>query len=294
MSQFDMNKFASFLNGKNGKKDASGEERAPVEKLRFFKVNLGETYIRWLPYVSDDGFPAFCVWFYDNQEIFKERRVVAPFQFGQEDPIAEYVEQRRSQGRLKEEEFKQVMRLTPKPSWFIPLAVRGKESEGAFLWEVNDKKFKELALNTIANPEYREFAPIFDPEEGRDILINAKVAKNPNGSDKIFMGKKVTEWSPTVRVKASKLAKTAEEIETIVKSIQNPVEYNKQWVRKPEFYQNLLTTALAFYSNGGSHEGPDGNGISRGVERTRAPEGSRDAVESALDSAFDDDDDGVF
>lgn len=293
MSQFDMNKFANFLNGKKGKAEGS-EERPAIEKIRFFKVALGETYIRWLPYVSDDGFPAFCVWFYDNQEIFKERRVVAPFQFGQEDPIAEYVEQRRSSGRLSQEEFKQVMKLTPKPSWFIPLVVRGKESEGAFLWEVNDKKFKELALDTIANPEYREFAPIFDAAEGRDLLINAKVAKNPNGTDKIFMGKKVTEWSPTVRVKASKLAKTQEEMDSLIASIQNPVEYNKQWVRKPEFYQNLLTTALAFYSNGDSHEGPGGNGISRGVERTRAPEGSRDAVESALDSAFDEDGDDVF
>lgn len=282
-----MNKFVNFLEGKKAKTETTNE-RQNLPKLRYFKVQIdertkkGEQIIRWLPYISEQGAPAFSVWFYDNPAIFGERRAVAPFQFGLEDPIAEYVEERRGQGRLSQEEYKQVMKLTPRQSWFIPLLVRGKEDDGAYLWELNDKRFKELALATIANPEFRD-EPIIDPVGGRDILITSKQG------DKVFMGKRTTEWVPTVRVKQSKLAKSEEEVQKIMDSIQDPVAYNKQFVRKTDFYQGILTNALAFFQNGGSHEGADGNGISRGESPSRQSDGSRDAVENALDAAFDDD-----
>lgn len=279
MTQFDMNRFVDFLNGKKPQTESS--DRPSLPKLRYFKVQLGEQVVRWLPYISEDGAPAFRVWFYDNPAIFGERRAVAPFQFGMEDPIAEYVEERRKQGRLKEDEYKQVMKLSPRPSWFIPLLVRGKEDDGAYLWELNDKRFKLLANATIANPEFRD-EPIIDPNAGRDILITAKPG------DKVFMGKRTTEWNPTCRIKTSKIAKSEAEVQKIMDSIQDPVAYNKQFVRKPDFYQGLLTNALSCFSNGDSFEGAGGNGIARGTSN-KQPASERDAVENALDAAFDDD-----
>lgn len=287
MTQFDMNKFVNFLEGKKAKTESTSE-RQSLPKLRYFKVQVdertkkGEQIVRWLPYISEQGAPAFSVWFYDNPAIFGERRAVAPFQFGMEDPIAEYVEERRRQGRLKEDEYKQVMKLTPRQSWFIPLLVRGKEDDGAYLWELNDKRFKKLALSTIANPEYRD-EPIIDPASGKDLLILSRVG------DKVFNGKRTTEWTATVRAKSSKVAKSDEDFERTMDSIQDPVAYNKQFVRKTDFYQGILTNALAFFQNGGSHEGADGNGISRGSAPARQNDGTRDAVENALDAAFDDD-----
>lgn len=288
MAQFDMNNFVNFLKNKKGGSSASGEERESLPKLRYYKTELGESYIRLLPYVSDDGMPAFCVWFYDNQSVFGERRSIAPFQFGLEDPIAEYVESRRKQGRLKEEEFKQVMKLTPRPSWFVPIAIRGREDEGAFLWELNDPKFKEFALATIASPLYQEES-IIDPITGKDILINTV------RGDKLWQGKPTKKWTGTVVPKQTRLAKTDAGIEKIISSIQDPIAYNKQFMRKTEYYQNLLTTALAFFQNGENHESADGNGIARGGKTApKAGTGSRDEVESMLDDAFEDSDDDVF
>lgn len=278
MSQFDMNQFVNFLNGKKAQEKEKKEER---EKLRFFKPIVGEVNVRWLPGVlSDNGAPAFCVWYYDNQEVFGERRAVAPFQFGQEDPIKEYIEKKR-QERLSKEEFISIVKISPKPSWYIPILIRGKESDGAYLWELNDKRFKEVAMLTIAHPDWQDDL-ITDPQTGRDIMVQGKLG------DKVWQGKRLTEWNVSARGRASKLAPTQQEIDTILASIQDPVEYNKTYLRKPEFYEGILTTALSYFSNGGRHVEESGTSRGGSQPKTSSEERVRDSVDDALDAAFSD------
>ncbi len=280
--KFDMNNFVNFLNGK--KKASGGGDRKEIEKIRYFKPIVGELNVRWLfhPSFKDSEIPAFVIYYYDNPQIFGERRAVAPFQFGKEDPIAEYVEKKRGSGkRLSEDEFKQVCRLMPKASYLIPVLVREEGSNLAQIWELNDKRFKDTALVTIAHPDYQDDL-ILDPVKGRDILIKGTL------SDKVFQGKRTIAWTPTVRGKATKLAPTEKEAQAVIESIQDPRAVAEQYLKKPEFYHDILGTALSFFQNGGLTAGAEGTQRGGATEQ-RATESEKNTIESALDSAFDGD-----
>ena len=88
---------------------------------------------------------------------------------------------------------------------FAPVVVRGEEEKGVRLWGFSKTTYESL-LNIVLDPEYGD---ITDPHTGTDLRLE--------------YGKKAGQMYPTTDIrpfrKASKLAKTDEEIDTLLSSM---------------------------------------------------------------------------
>lgn len=274
----DMNKLLAFIDV--NKKKGNTEKKKDGPKIQYWRPPVGETQVRWLP-CEDNGYPAFVLYYYDNEDFYGQRRFLCPFQYEKDDPIKTFIDEKMSGKRLSKEEFVKMMRISPKPSFVIPILVRGEESKGVQYWELNADKFKKLCMKTFANIDYRD-EPITDIKTGRDILVVC------SETDKFFRGKRSTEWDATVRVKQTKLANTNEESNAIVSKIENPRELLKVYLKNDEAIRAILENAL---SGGADTAGELGTERGASSSKKTVSKEDHDATEKALDSAFGDDDD---
>jgi hypothetical protein len=65
--------------------------------------------------------------------------------------------------------------MEPKMRTYVPVLVRGKESEGVKLWGFGKQVYQEL-LGFITDPDYGD---ITDPMGGRDILVEFTPSEGP-------------------------------------------------------------------------------------------------------------------
>mgnify|MGYP001291888018 CR=1 FL=1 len=93
---------------------------------------------------------------------------LSPLTYGEADPIEEFCQSLRGEGGLSKEDWAQTKKFAPKLRTFVPVVVRGKESEGVRFWGFGKTTYQEL-LSYIADPEYGD---IVDPTLGRDIKVN--------------------------------------------------------------------------------------------------------------------------
>ena len=84
---------------------------------------------------------------------------------GRPDPVVEFSEKLKSSGNS--DEWKLGKKMEPKMRTYVPVIVRGKESEGVKFWGFGKLVYQEL-LGVIADPDYGD---ITDPMNGRDILV---------------------------------------------------------------------------------------------------------------------------
>jgi hypothetical protein len=94
--------------------------------------------------------------------------------------------------------------MEPKLRTFVPVIVRGKESEGVKFWGFGKTVYQDI-LGYIADPDYGD---ITDPNTGRDIVLDVMSAEESNASYP----------TTTIRVKpaTSKLADTPEQIQQLL------------------------------------------------------------------------------
>jgi hypothetical protein len=90
--------------------------------------------------------------------------------FGRPDPILEFGEKLKSTGNS--DDWKAGKKLEPTMRCYVPIIVRGKESEGVKFWGFGKQVYQEL-LGFIADPDYGD---ITDPMSGRDIAVEFKAA----------------------------------------------------------------------------------------------------------------------
>jgi hypothetical protein len=94
--------------------------------------------------------------------------------------------------------------MEPKLRTFVPVIVRGKESEGVKFWGFGKTVYQDI-LGYIADPDYGD---ITDPLTGRDIVLDVTSAEESNAA------------YPTtaIRIKPAqtKLAETPEQIEQLL------------------------------------------------------------------------------
>jgi hypothetical protein len=94
--------------------------------------------------------------------------------------------------------------MEPKLRTFVPVIVRGKESEGVKFWGFGKTVYQDI-LGYIADPDYGD---ITDPNTGRDIVLEVMSAEESNASYP----------TTTIRVKpaVSKLADSPETIQQLL------------------------------------------------------------------------------
>ena len=132
-------------------------------KDNFWKPQPGKTQIRIVPYKFNKDNPFVELFF--HYQLGNNNTYMSPLSFGKPDPVNEFADKLKSTGN--KDEWIQGKRLEPKMRTFVPVIVRGRESEGVKFWGFGKTVYQEL-LGVIADPDYGD---ITDPTTGRDILV---------------------------------------------------------------------------------------------------------------------------
>lgn len=138
----------------------------------FWKPPVGKSQIRIVPYTFDKSNPFQELYF--HYEIGK-KTMLSPVSFGKPDPIVEFSEKLKKSG--DKEDWKLGRKIEPKFRCYVPVIVRGQESEGVKFYAFGKKIYTEL-LGVIADPDYGD---ITDLMNGRDITIEC-VAPDKDGA----------------------------------------------------------------------------------------------------------------
>lgn len=164
-----------------------------------FKPANGKSQVRIVPYKFNKDIPFIELYFHYN---INNKTYLSPMSFGRPDPIVEFAEKLKRTGDT--DDWKAGKKMEPKLRTFVPVIVRGKESEGVKFWGFGKTVYQDI-LGYIADPDYGD---ITDPNTGRDIVLEVMSAEESNASYP----------TTTIRVKpaTSKLADTPEQIQQLL------------------------------------------------------------------------------
>jgi len=137
-----------------------------------WKPEPGKNQLRIVPYQHNKENPFMELYFHYD---LGKRNYLSPLTFGEPDPVLEFAEQLKSSGNS--DDWKLGKKLEPKMRTYLPVLIRGKESEGVKMWGFGKQVYQEL-LTFIADPDYGD---ITDPTAGRDLTITYTP---PEGSER--------------------------------------------------------------------------------------------------------------
>ena len=238
----------------------------------FWKPDPGKQVVRIVPYKHNKDNPFIELYFHYN---LGNKTYLSPVSHGRPDPVQEFADKLKSTG--DKDEWIQGKRLEPKMRTFVPVVVRGRETEGVKFWGFGKTVYQEL-LSVIADPDYGD---ITDPVNGRDIQIERQTPAEAGNQ----YGK------TTVRVKPNQtpITDSKEMLEGVFNNQPNLTELYTE----PTYDE--LKEALANYLN--PENETDTTTTSNGVTATTAPTTNTgtavtsttkktDDVEDAFDSLF--------
>ena len=156
----------------------------------FWKPQPGKSQIRIVPYKFDKNNPFSELFF--HYSLVPNKTVLSPLSYGRPDPVQQFADKLKSTGN--KDEWIQGKRIEPKMRTFVPVVVRGEESEGVKFWGFGKTVYQEL-LGIIADPDYGD---ISDSMTGRDIVVERQTpaeAGNQYGKTTIRVKPNVTALS---------------------------------------------------------------------------------------------------
>ena len=156
----------------------------------FWKPQPGKSQIRIVPYKYDKNNPFSELFF--HYSLVPNKTVLSPLSYGRPDPVQQFADKLKSTGN--KDEWIQGKRIEPKMRTFVPVVVRGEESEGVKFWGFGKTVYQEL-LGIIADPDYGD---ISDATTGRDIVVERQTpaeAGNQYGKTTIRVKPNVTALS---------------------------------------------------------------------------------------------------
>ena len=156
----------------------------------FWKPQPGKSQVRIVPYKFDKNNPFSELFF--HYSLVPNKTVLSPLSYGRPDPVQQFADKLKSTGN--KDEWIQGKRIEPKMRTFVPVVVRGEESEGVKFWGFGKTVYQEL-LGIIADPDYGD---ISDSTTGRDIVVERQTpaeAGNQYGKTTIRVKPNVTSLS---------------------------------------------------------------------------------------------------
>ena len=141
--------------------------------------------------------------------------MVFPINFTEKDPIVEFAKQLRTTS--DKENWRLAKKLDPKMRIFVPVVVRGEESEGVKLWQFGKELYMDF-LNLADNEDVGDFTDVMN---GRDITLTT-VGPEVTG----------TNYNKTTimpKVKETLLADDKATIEALLSNQPNPMEVFKKY-----------------------------------------------------------------
>ena len=240
---YNINKLTSVLAQLNGEKRPATKKGPAYKQWKPKLTDDGKarTYnVRLLPYQDQNEQPVQEVAFYDDKK-FSKWRLVAPAQFGLEDPVAELVTELRKD-RSNKNAWSVIKPLLPHSRFFAPLVVREEMSEGVQVWELSPTLCSSL-YSILVSEDFRD-EDIQDPDKGYDFQVTvtptSKVFKADNGTEYPVNDVKIQP-----RTRPTPLAKTEAEKSKILGSIPNLLDIFTKQCKTPEQLREVLEEYLA-------------------------------------------------
>lgn len=150
------------------KKKLDSLQNQTKKQDNLWKPEPGKQQIRIVPYKYNKENPFMELYFHYD---LGKKNFLSPMSFGRPDPIVEFATKLKTSGNS--DEWKLGKKLEPKMRTYVPIVVRGKESEGVKFWGFGKQVYTEL-LGFIADPDYGD---ISDPINGRDIVVEFTAAE---------------------------------------------------------------------------------------------------------------------
>jgi hypothetical protein len=207
-------------------------------KNNYFRPEPGKQRVRIVPYVHRKENPFLEMYFHYD---IAKRSMLSPITFGNADPVVEFAEKLKKTG--DKDDWLMGRKIEPKMRTYVPVIVRGKESEGVKFWGFGKTIYSEL-LSIIADPDYGD---ITDLMNGRDIDVEFTPSEGPGQYPKT-----------SIRVKPNTSAAT--EDKAIAKSIMDQPKITDLF---PEPTYEELEKALQEWMN---PENADSDTTSKNVE----------------------------
>ena len=231
----------------------------------FWKPQPGKSQVRIVPYTHDKNNPFSELFF--HYSLVPNKTVLSPLSFGRPDPVQQFADKLKSSGN--KDEWIQGKRIEPKMRTFVPVIVRGEESEGVKFWGFGKTVYQEL-LSINTDPDYFD---ITDSMNGRDIVVEFKTAEE--------LG---TAFPKTnIRVKPNQTPIT-EDASLMEKLLNNQKNLNE--IYKEQSYEELTSVLESWISGKSEDDGEESKETSKPAPAT-APVAETTNVSSAAD-AFDD------
>jgi len=202
----------SSLNNKSNRQD------------NLWKPEEGKNTVRIVPYQHQKDYPFIEMYFHYG--IAPKRTLVSPITSGQADPIVEFADKLKSSG--EKADWEMAKGFYPNMRTYVPVIVRGKESEGVKFWGFGKTVYQEL-LAIIADEDYGD---ITDPTTGRDITVEFTKGNVP------------TDNKTSIRVKPNTSVISDET--AVIQKVTNQLNFNE--IYKENTYEELKA-ALFTYLN---------------------------------------------
>jgi hypothetical protein len=182
-------------------------QNTTAKTVEQWKPAPGKHQIRLVPYKFNKENPFIELLFHYG---INNKTYLSPQSFGRPDPIVEFAEKLKRMG--DREDWKSARKMEPKLRTFVPVLVRGEESEGIRFWGFGKTVYQEI-LGYIADPDYGD---ITDAHEGRDIVVEVVSAEDSGTSYPVT----------TIRVKPKEtpMADTKEAIDKFLNEQKNITE----------------------------------------------------------------------
>lgn len=195
------------------------------KKQNLWKPEAGKTRVRIVPYVHRKENPFLELYFHYD---IGKKSMLSPVSFGNADPIVEFADKLKNTG--DKEDWLAGRKIEPKMRTYVPVIVRGKESEGVKFWGFGKTIYTEL-LSIISDPDYGDITDLmsgrdidveFTPAEGAGQYPKTAIRVKPNTSaatddkeiaQKILAQPKITDIFPEP---------TYDELESALKEWMNP------------------------------------------------------------------------
>ena len=133
-----------------------------TRRNNLWRPEPGKQVVRIVPYQHDRSNPFRELYFHYD---LGKKNYLSPITHGKADPVVEFCEKLKASGNS--DEWKLGKKMEPKMRTYVPILVRGQESEGVKFWGFGKQVYTEL-LGIISDPDYGD---ISDPMGGRDILV---------------------------------------------------------------------------------------------------------------------------
>jgi len=189
----------------------SGLQQQTGKSNTLWKPEAGKNQIRIVPYQYNKANPFLEMYFHYD---IGKKNYLSPVTYGEADPVEEFAQQLKATG--KSDDWKLAKKLTPKMRVYVPVIVRGQESEGVKLWGFGKQVYTEL-LGFVADPDYGD---ITDLTSGRDITVEYTPAEGVGNFPKTGIRVKPNQLPATTdQGLADKIMNQQKDIFTIFKKV---------------------------------------------------------------------------